>query len=53
MPGDGRLNYMHVELQGVRTLVPEEGVAYMFSRTPAIPHYGGLKVPLMTLKNTE
>ena len=27
-------------LQGVRTLVPEEGVAYIeCARTPAIPHY--------------
>ena len=29
MPGGGRLDYMYVELQGVRTLVPEEGVAYI------------------------
>ena len=28
------------ELQGVRTLVPEEGVAYIeCARTPSIPHY--------------
>ena len=32
-------------LQGVRTLVPEEGVAYIeFSRTPAISRYRGFNV---------
>ena len=32
-------------LQGVRTLVPEEGVAYIeCARTPAILHYKGLNV---------
>ena len=32
-------------LQGVRTLVPEEGVAYIeCARTPAIPRYRGFDV---------
>ena len=32
-------------LQGVRTLVPEEGVGYIeFARTPAIPRYRGFNV---------
>ena len=32
-------------LQGVRTLVPEERVAYIeFARTPVIPHYRGFNV---------
>ena len=32
-------------LQGVRTLVPEEGVAFIeFARTPAIPRYRGFNV---------
>ena len=45
MPGGGRLDYMCVMLQGVRTLVPEEGVAYIVcARTPAIPHYKGFSV---------
>ena len=36
---------MCVELQGVRTLVPEEGVAYIeCARTPAIHHYKGFNV---------
>ena len=40
MPGGGRLDYMCVMLQGVRTIVPEEGVAYIeCARTPAILHY--------------
>ena len=45
MPGGGRLDYMCVVLQGVRTLVPEEGVAYIeCARTPAILHYKGFNV---------
>ena len=37
---------MCVELQGVRTLVPEEGVAYIeCARTPACLHYKGTNVP--------
>jgi len=41
----GRLDYMCVMLQGVRTLVPEEGVAYIErARTPAGLHYKGLNV---------
>ena len=33
------------ELQGVRTLVPEEGVAYIeYARTPTALHYKGLNV---------
>ena len=45
MPGGGRLDYMCVMLQGVRTLVPEEGVAYIeYARTPAALHYKGLNV---------
>ena len=45
MPGGGRLDYVCVILQGVRTLVPEEGVAYIeCTRTPAILHYKGLNV---------
>ena len=33
------------ELQKVRTLVPEEGVAYIeYARTPAVLHYKGLNV---------
>ena len=45
MPGGGRLDYMCVVLQGVPTLVPEEGVAYIeCTRTPAILHYKGLNV---------
>ena len=36
---------MCVVLQGVRTLVPEEGVAYIeCARTPAHLHYKGLNV---------
>ena len=36
---------MCVILQGVRTLVPEEGVAYIeCARTPAILHYKGLNL---------
>ena len=36
---------MCVMLQGVRTIVPEEGVAYIeCARTPAILHYKGLNV---------
>ena len=36
---------MCVILQGVRTLVPEEGVAYIeFARTPSIPRYRGFNV---------
>ena len=32
-------------LQGVRTLVPEEGVAYIeYARTPITLHYKGLNV---------
>ena len=35
-----QLTGLCVKLQGVRTLVPEEGVAYIeCTRTPAIPHY--------------
>ena len=37
MPGGGRLDYMYVELQGVRTLVPEEGVAYIEFVGPLSP----------------
>ena len=45
MPGGGRLDYMCAMLQGVQTLVPEEGVAYIeCARTPAILHYKGLNV---------
>ena len=45
MPGGSRLDYMCVVLQGVRTLVLEEGVAYIeCARTPAILHYKGLNV---------
>ena len=45
MPGSGQLDYMCVMLQGVPTLVPEEGVAYIeCARTPAILHYMGLNV---------
>ena len=45
MLGGGRLDYMCVMLQGVRTLVSEEGVAYIeCARTPAILHYKGLNV---------
>ena len=45
MPGGGRLDYMCVMLQRVRTLVPEEGVAYIeCARTPTIIHYKGLNV---------
>ena len=37
--------FMCVVLQGVRTLVPEEGVAYIeCARTPAHLHYKGLNV---------
>ena len=36
---------MCVMLQGVRTLVPEEGVAYIeYARTPIALHYKGLNV---------
>ena len=36
---------MPVMLQGVRTLVPEEGVAYIeYARTPIALHYKGLNV---------
>ena len=39
------MDYMRVILQGVQTLVPEEGVAYIeYARTPAILHYKGLNV---------
>ena len=45
MPGGGRLDYMCVMLHRVRTLVPEEGVAYIeCARTPAVLHYKGLNV---------
>ena len=45
MPGGSRLDYMCVMLQGVRTLVPEEGVAYIeCARAPVILHYKGLNV---------
>ena len=37
MPGGGRLDYMCVVLQGVRTLVPEEGVAYIEFARPLQP----------------
>ena len=44
MPGGGRLDYMCV-LQGVRTLVHVEGVAYIeCARTPASPRYKQFKV---------
>ena len=37
--------FMCVVLQGVRTLVPEEGVAYIeYARTPARLHYKGTNV---------
>ena len=37
--------FMCVVLQGVRTLVPEEGVAYIeCARTPTNLHYEGLNV---------
>ena len=36
---------MRVILQGVRTLVPEEGVAYIeFARTSTVLHYKGVNV---------
>ena len=39
------MDYMCVMLQGVRTLVPEEWVAYIeYTRTPAVLHYKGLNV---------
>ena len=45
MPGGGRLDYMCVVLQGVRTLVPEEGGGYIeYARTPITLHYKGLNV---------
>ena len=45
MPGGGRLDYMCVVLQGVRTLVLEEGAAYIeCARTPSILHYKGFNV---------
>ena len=45
MPGGGRLDYMCVMLQGVRTIIPEEGVAYIeFARTLSALHYKGLNV---------
>ena len=45
MPGGGGLDYVCVTLQGVRTLVPEVGVAYIgCAKTPAILHYKGLNV---------
>ena len=45
MPGGGRLDYMRVMLQGVRTLVPEEGVAYIeYARTLTVLHPKGLNV---------
>ena len=45
MPGGDRLDYMCVVLQGVQTLVPEEGVAYIeYARTPASPRYKGFNV---------
>ena len=67
MPGGGRFDYMRVKLQGVRTLVPEEGVAYIeCARTPAVPRYrvqctlrqgvtgnASYKVLLMIFKTTE
>ena len=44
MPGGGRLDYAY-GITGVRTLVPEEGVAYIeCARTPANLHYKGLNV---------
>ena len=45
MPIGGRLDYMCVMFTGVRTLVPEEGVAYIeYARTPIALHYKGLNV---------
>ena len=45
MHGGGRLDYVCVILQGVRTLVLEEWVAYIeCARTAAILHYKGLNV---------
>ena len=39
------MDYMRVMLQRVRTLVPEERVAYIeYARTPAVLHYKGLNV---------
>ena len=44
MPGGGRLDYAY-GITGVRTLVPEEGVAYIeCARTPACLHYKGTNV---------
>ena len=37
--GGGRLDYMRMMLKGVRTLVPEEGVAYIeYARTLTALH---------------
>ena len=39
------MDYMRVMLQGVRTLVPEEGVAYIeYAWTLTVLHYKGLNV---------
>ena len=39
------MDYMHVMLQRVRTLVLEEGVAYIeYAKTLTILHYKGLNV---------
>ena len=67
MLGSGRLDYVCVCLQGVRTLVPVEGVAYIeCARTLAILRYQEFNVhkevallvtpalnALMALKTTE
>ena len=45
MPGGGRLDYMCVELQGVRTVVPGEGGGlYRVRQTPPVLSYTGFKV---------
>ena len=45
MPGGGRLDYMCVVLQGVRTLVPEEGDGlYRVRQTSPTLSYKGFKV---------